>query len=302
MPELAATTRTAPLAAYIELTKPRIMLMVLVTATVGYALPHGTLEPYAVFFWMLLGTGLSSAGAGALNHFIERDTDQLMDRTKNRPLPSGVLHPMVALGMGIGLSTLGVGMLSFLVNPLAAILSALTIVLYTVVYTPLKKVSWLNTPVGAIPGAIPPMIGWAAADNRLGAGAWVLFAILFLWQHPHFYAIAWMFREDYARGGFKMLPTVDTTGRASLRQAWAAALILIPVSLCPTFLKLTGWPYFAGAFALGLWFFSACVRWRITESMLDARRVLRVSVMYFPALLFLILIDALFTKFTGITP
>lgn len=301
MPE-AVSQRVAPLAAYIELTKPRILMMVLVTATLGYALPHGSLEPYGVFLWMLLGTALSSGGAGALNHFIERETDVLMERTKNRPLPAGLIAPPVALGLGIALSAAGIGILSFLVNPLSALLSALTIVLYTVVYTPLKKVSWLNTPVGAIPGAIPPLIGWAASDNRLAPGAWVLFAILFLWQHPHFYSIAWMFREDYARGGFKMLPTVDPEGRASLRQSWAAALILIPVSLCPTFLKLTGWLYFAGAFGLGLWFFSACVRWRLSESMLDARRVLRVSVTYFPGLLFLILLDAIFSKVTGFTP
>jgi protoheme IX farnesyltransferase len=293
--------RAKPFAAYVELTKPRILMMVLVTATLGYALPHGTLAPYGVFLWMLLGTGLSSGGAGALNHFIERETDTLMERTKNRPLPSGAVPPVLALALGIAMSVAGVGLLTVFVNPLAAMLSALTIVLYTVVYTPLKKVSWLNTPVGAVPGAIPPLIGWAAADNRLGPGAWVLFAILFFWQHPHFYAIAWMFREDYARGGFKMLPTVDSTGRASLRQAWAAALILIPVSLCPTFLHLTGWLYFAGAFALGLWFLSACVRWRITESMIDARRVLRVSVIYFPGLLFLILLDAIFTSLTGYT-
>lgn len=278
---------------YVELTKPRILTMVLVTATLGYALPSRGLAPYDIFLWMLLGTGLSSGGAGALNHYLERKIDPLMERTKNRPIPTGAVSPTVALVFGSTLSILGVTLLWLFVNPLSAALSAATIILYAIVYTPLKRISWVNTPVGAIPGAIPPMIGWAAAENSLGIGAWVLFAILFLWQHPHFYAIAWMFKDDYARGGFKMLPVVNPDGRSSFRQSWAAALILIPVSLCPTFLNMTGWLYFVGAFAIGLWFFSACVKWRLTESLLDARRVLRVSVIYFPVLLLLILVDAL---------
>ncbi|MFM1920758.1 MAG: protoheme farnesyltransferase [Candidatus Hydrogenedentota bacterium] len=282
---------------YVELTKPRILTMVLVTATLGYALANRGLAPYGVFFWMLLGTGLSSAGAGALNHYIEREVDPLMERTKNRPIPTGAVSPLTALLFGGVLSVSGVGLLWGMVNSLAALLALSTIVLYAIIYTPLKRVSWVNTPVGAIPGAIPPMIGWAAAENQLGLGAWVLFAILFLWQHPHFYAIAWMFKDDYARGGFKMLPVVSPDGRSSFRQSWAAALVLIPVSLCPTFLKMTGWLYFFGAFAIGLWFFSACVKWRLTESLLDARRVLRVSVIYFPVLLLLILVDAIAGRF-----
>lgn len=282
---------------YVELTKPRILTMVLVTATLGYALANRGLAPYGVFLWMLLGTGLSSAGAGALNHYLEREVDPLMERTKNRPIPTGAVSPLTALLFGGLLSVSGVGLLWAMVNSLSALLALATIVLYAIIYTPLKRVSWVNTPVGAIPGAIPPMIGWAAAENQLGLGAWVLFAILFLWQHPHFYAIAWMFKDDYARGGFKMLPVVNPDGRSSFRQSWAAALVLIPVSLCPTFLKMTGWLYFLGAFAIGLWFFSACVKWRLTESLLDARRVLRVSVIYFPVLLLLILVDAIAGRF-----
>lgn len=282
---------------YLELTKPRILTMVLVTATLGYALANRGLAPYGVFLWMLLGTGLSSAGAGALNHYLEREVDPLMERTKNRPIPTGAVSPLAALLFGGLLSVSGVGLLWSMVNSLSALLALATIVLYAIIYTPLKRVSWVNTPVGAIPGAIPPMIGWAAAENQLGLGAWVLFAILFLWQHPHFYAIAWMFKDDYARGGFKMLPVVSPDGRSSFRQSWAAALVLIPVSLCPTFLKMTGWLYFFGAFAIGLWFFSACVKWRLTESLLDARRVLRVSVIYFPVLLLLILVDAIAGRF-----
>jgi protoheme IX farnesyltransferase len=152
----------------------------------------------------------------------------------------------------------------------------------------------MNTPIGAIPGALPPMIGWAAATGELGAGAWVLFAILFLWQHPHFYAIAWMFREDYARGGFKMLPVVKPDGKDTFRQSLAACIILIPTSLWPTFVGMTGWLYFAGASLCGAWFLSACVRWRLSESTEDARKVLRVSVIYLPLLLLLILVDSFF--------
>lgn len=290
---MESTKPDSPLRSYLDLTKPRILTMVLVTGALGFCLPAGGIFPLDIFLWMLLGTGLSSAGAGALNHFLEREIDKTMDRTKNRPLPSGALNAGPALAFGIGCSVLGVGLLWLFVNGLAALLAAATIVLYAIIYTPMKRVSWINTPIGAIPGAIPPMIGWAASEGSLGVGAWVLFAILFLWQHPHFYAIAWMFKDDYARAGFKMLPVVQPDGRATFRQSWAAALVLIPVSLWPTFVQMTGWVYFVGVFIIGIWFLSACVRWRISGSMLDARRVLRVSVMYLPMLLLLILADAL---------
>lgn len=281
------------LRSYIDLTKPRILTMVLVTAALGFCLPARGIQPFGLFLWMLLGTGLSSAGAGTLNHFLEREIDLHMDRTKNRPLPAGRLHPIRALVFGLACSLAGVGALWYFVNTLSAGLAAATIVLYAVIYTPMKRKSWLNTPVGAIPGAIPPMIGWAAATGSLGAGAWVLFAILFLWQHPHFYAIAWMFKDDYARAGFKMLPVVKPDGSATFRQSWAAALILIPVSLWPTFVNITGWLYFFGVFLIGVWFLAACVQWRLSGTVLDARKVLRVSVFYLPALLLLILADAL---------
>jgi len=217
-----------------------------------------------------------------------------MERTRKRPLPAGILRPWEALGFGVALTILGPAILFYFVNPLAASLALATALLYAYIYTPLKRHSWLNTPVGAIPGAIPPMIGWAAVTGRLDLGAWVLFAILFLWQHPHFYAIAWMFREDYARGGFKMLPVVQPDGKNTFRQSLACTMLLVPVSLWPTFVHMTGWIYFAGALALGGWFLAVCVRWRLSESNLDARAVLRASVIYFPALLLLILVDAFF--------
>ncbi len=282
----------ALLSAYVELTKPRILVMVLVTATIGYALANDGLAPYGLFFWMLIGTGLSAGGAGALNHYIERETDKNMARTKNRPLPAGTVSPIVAFVFGVLLAVAGAGILYAYANPLAAGLALATVLLYALVYTPMKKVSWWNTPIGAIPGAIPPMIGWAAADGQLAAGAWVLFFILFLWQHPHFYAIAWMFREDYAAGGFRMLPVVQPDGKNTFRQSLAAAIVLIPVSLWPTFVQMSGWLYFIGALIIGLWFLAACIRWRLSGTTLDARKVLRVSVIYLPLLLVFIMLDS----------
>lgn len=280
--------------AYLELTKPRILFMVLVTTVFGYALGGDGLEPADLLFFTLLGTGLCSGGAGVLNHFAERHVDLRMHRTRNRPLPAGKVPAPLAFAFGTGLLLVGTAVLHTQVNLLAAGLALASALLYILVYTPAKRLHWMNTPIGAIPGALPPVIGWAAATGGLGAGAWVLFAILFLWQHPHFYAIAWMFREDYARGGFKMLPVVKPDGKDTFRQSLAACIILIPVSLWPTFVGMTGWVYFFGAGLCGLWFLTACVRWRISETTEDARRVLRVSVIYLPLLLLLILVDAFF--------
>lgn len=282
------------LGAYVELTKPRILVMVLITAVLGYFLAAGTLEPYLLLLYTLIGTGMASGGAGALNHYLERDVDMRMDRTRHRPIPMGQVRPRVAALFGAALVLGGTALLFFLVNPLAAALAFLSAWLYIFVYTPFKRISWLNTPVGAVPGAIPPMIGWAAAAGELGAGAWVLFFILFLWQHPHFYAIAWMFRQDYAKGGFRMLPVVKPDGKSTFRQSLAACILLIPVSLWPTFVKMSGWLYFWGALLIGFWFLAACVRWRMTESSVDARRVLLVSVTYLPLLLLLMLVDSIF--------
>lgn len=295
MAHAAATAGAqSTLAAYIELTKPRILVMVLVTTVLGFFLPTGTLQPYSLLLFTLLGTGMASGGAGALNHYFERESDLRMDRTRHRPLPMGLVPPLMAAFYGTILVTLGTAILYVYVNPLAAALAFASAWLYVFIYTPLKRISWLNTPFGAIPGAIPPLIGWAAATGTLQAGAWVLFFILFLWQHPHFYAIAWMFRGDYAKGGFRMLPVVYPDGKSTFRQSLAACIILIPVSLWPTFVDLLGWVYFAGALTIGLWFLAACVRWRLSESTLDARRVLRVSVIYLPLLLLLMIIDSIF--------
>lgn len=283
---------TADLSAYVELTKPRILTMVLITTTLGFALGGQGIHFYDILIYTLFGTALCSGGAGVLNHYIEREVDLQMDRTRNRPIPTGKVDPGVALVYGLLLSIGGTVILYVLVNPLAAILASTTVLLYALIYTPFKRVSWLNTPVGAIPGAIPPMIGWAAATGGLELGAWILFAILFLWQHPHFYAIAWMFREDYRKGGFKMLPVVKPDGKDTFRQSLASCILLIPVSLLPTLIHMTGWLYFVGALLIGLGFLASCVRWRISTTTIDARKVLMASVMYLPALLLLILVDS----------
>lgn len=278
--------------AFRELVKPRIVTMVLVTATIGYFLGgHGFHDLFNLLL-TLIGTGLSAGGSAALNNYLERDIDAFMPRTQNRVLPSGRIEPAIALAFGILMVLSGVGLLAWLVNLLSAFLVLLTAFLYVLVYTPLKKLTWLNTPIGAIPGALPPMVGWAAAADELSAGAWVLFAILFVWQHPHFYAIAWMYREDYRLAGFKMLSVVDPSGRRVFRQAVGFSLLLIPVSMCLTWLKVTGDLYLFGAIIAGAGLLAASVMlWNI-QTNTAARRVLLASVFYLPALLLLIIIDA----------
>jgi protoheme IX farnesyltransferase len=275
--------------------KPRIVGMVLVTAATGFFL--GGSSSYAWDHTLLLlltlgGTGVAAAGAAILNNYLERNTDALMERTRSRALPSGRVEPSIALAVGVLLVLGGVTLLASFVNLLAAFLTLLTAFLYVVVYTPLKKVTWLNTPIGAIPGALPPMIGWAAVAGQLDLGAWLLFAIMFLWQHPHFYAIAWMYRDDYAAAGLRMLSTVDPTGRRLFCQAILFALALIPVSLALTGFGLANETYLIGAVFLGSGLLAASLHFAQHRSLADARRVLLVSVLYLPLLLILIVLDA----------
>jgi protoheme IX farnesyltransferase len=277
-----------------ELVKPRIVSMVLVTTAIGYYLGAGGFSGLVNLLLTLFGTALAAGGSAALNNYLERDIDAHMPRTMNRVLPSGRIDPSVALSFGVLLVLSGVALLAWLVNLLAAFLVLLTAFLYVLVYTPLKKLTWWNTPIGAIPGALPPMVGWAAASNELSAGAWILFAILFIWQHPHFYAIAWMYREDYARAGFKMLSVVDPTGNRVFRQAIWFSLVLIPVSMLLSWLGITGDIYFVGAILIGAAMLAATVLLWNMRTLAAARRVLMASVFYLPALLGLILLDAAF--------
>jgi protoheme IX farnesyltransferase len=277
---------------FLELSKPRIVSMVLVTTMLGYFLGgHGIASLWTLLL-TLAGTGLGAAGAAALNNYLERDTDARMQRTRRRALPSGQLDPAVALAYGVALVLGGVTLLVCTVNLLAGFLVLLTAFLYVLVYTPLKKLTWINTPIGAIPGALPPMIGWAAACGAIDPGAWVLFGILFAWQHPHFYAIAWIFRDDYRAAGFKMLSVVDPSGRRLFRQAILFSLALIVVSISLVALGLAGQLYLFGAALLGAALLATSLTMAQHQTVRDARRVLLASVIYLPLLLVLLVIDA----------
>jgi protoheme IX farnesyltransferase len=274
-----------------ELTKPRITLMVVLTAGIGLLLASGGNVSLSLVVHTLLGTGLLAGGSSALNQVLERDLDALMQRTAQRPLPAGRMHPDVALLFGVTIAIVGLLELTLFVNLLTALLGTLALASYVFLYTPLKRVSSLATVIGAIPGAIPPLMGWTAVTNEIALGAWVLFGILFLWQLPHFLAIAWMCREDYARAGLPMLPVVEPDGRSTARQMvlWGAALL--PVSLMPTVLGLTGITYFLGTLTLGCFFLGVCVAFSLSFSTQAARRVLLVSVLYLPAVLAVMVLD-----------
>ncbi|MBI4397756.1 MAG: protoheme IX farnesyltransferase [Candidatus Omnitrophica bacterium] len=277
---------------YLELTKPRITFMVLITTSMGYFFGARGIHLWTHFVLTLAGIALASSGSSALNQYLERDADAKMERTKRRALPQGLISPSHALAFGIILTLAGVFLLAWKVNLLTGFLVLLAAFLYVLVYTPMKKLSWLNTSIGAIPGAIPPLAGWTAASGDLGAGGWILFWILFLWQHPHFFAIAWMYRTDYEHAGFKMLPVVEPDGRRMFRQIIWHSLVLIPVSLLPAFIGMSGKLYAYGALALGLGFLAAGVYFSYSKKEQDARKLLRASIIYLPLLFLLILADA----------
>ncbi|HVM62546.1 MAG TPA: heme o synthase [Verrucomicrobiae bacterium] len=277
---------------YVELAKPRILSMVLVTTTIGFFLAAKGVHPLPTLLLTLIGVGCATGGSAALNNYLERDVDGKMERTRHRALPAGVVQPSNALAFGISLVLAGLVVLIWAANLLTAFLVLLASFLYVLVYTPMKRLTWLNTTFGAIPGAIPPMCGWAAAHGRLDPGAWVLFLILFAWQHPHFYAIAWMFRDDYRNAGFKMLPVVDPSGASTFRQTILFAALLIGVSVLPTIIGMTGRVYCAGALAMGVALLAVGALFTHSKSFLGARRLLKASVVYLPLLLLLIVVDA----------
>lgn len=277
-----------------ELCKPRIVTLVLVTTSLGYYLGGGGFHDLYRFIMTMIGSAMVCAGSAALNHYLERDSDARMKRTQRRPVPTGVISPDHAMLFGILLTLSGVLLLCVEVNLLTSFLSLLTAFLYVLVYTPMKKVSWLNTTIGAIPGAIPPMGGWSAASGEIHAGAWVLFLIMFVWQHPHFYSIAWIFRDDYKQAGFKMLSSEDSDGRRLFNHTLVYSLVLIPVSLLPTAIGMSGWTYFWGALLAGFGFLFFSRKFQLAGSNQVAHQLLRASVLYLPALLFLIVLDKWF--------
>jgi len=280
------------IALYLELAKPRILLMVLVTTSLGFFLGARGIDSVLHLCLTLLGVGCATGGAAMLNNYLERDLDAKMVRTRGRALPAGLVEPHRALTLGVGLVLFGVLLLAWKVNLLTGFLVLLAGFLYVLVYTPLKRITWLNTSFGAIPGAIPPMAGWVAATDRLDPGAWVLFAILFAWQHPHFYAIAWIFREDYRAAGFKMLPVVEPSGKRMFRQTILFSILLLAVSLLPTVVGVTGKSYFCGALLGGAFILLVAIRFARERELVDARLLLKATILYLPALLLLITLDA----------
>jgi protoheme IX farnesyltransferase len=277
--------------AFLELTKPRITFLIVLTSAAGFGLASRSRFDYVAFLSSLFGIALLSSGIATLNQYAERDLDGLMRRTASRPLPLGKLAPWEALAFGAGLTVVAEIYLLVFVNPLSALLGLTVIAGYLFAYTPLKTRSSLSTVVGAFPGAVPPLIGWTAATGSLSIEAWVLFAILFLWQFPHFLAIAWMYREDYSRAGILMLPVVEPDGRVTAQQIVVYTLMLIPVSLLPTVLGMSGRIYFFGALVLGLLFLYSSVRAAFSMSRQQARRLLLASVLYLPLLFILMVVN-----------
>lgn len=284
----AVTENPSRFADFCELIKARLNSLVIVTTLAGFYMGWSGPMDWGRLFATLFGTWLVASGSAALNELLERRTDAVMPRTRNRPLPAGRLSPDVALLIGFALVVGGLACLYFLVNLLAAALAGVTMATYLFVYTPLKLRTTLNTLVGAIPGALPPMIGWVAARGTLDNGAWALFAILFCWQMPHFLAIAWLYREDYARAGFVMLPNLDETGEVTGRQAANYSFALLVVSLLPGVLGMAGRGYFLGAFVFGVGMIFCALRMQLAPSRQYARQLFFASIIYLPVLLALL--------------
>jgi heme o synthase len=269
---------------YVTLAKPRLNMLVVASTLAGYVMGGGAMSDVVRVLLMLGGTALVAGGASAFNQVIERRTDALMRRTQQRPMADGRLGRGDALLYASVLSVAGLAILAVTVNPLSAWVAFATLVSYAAIYTPLKLKTSFSTVIGAIPGALPPVIGWAAATNNLSQGAWVLFGILFLWQLPHFLAIAWMYRDDYARAGFPMLPVIEPDGRSTARQSVLYAAALLPLSLAPTLIGMTTSMYFVAALVLTLAFLALTLRFAKTRSEPDARRVFFGSIIYLPIL------------------
>ncbi|HZB25631.1 MAG TPA: heme o synthase [Vicinamibacterales bacterium] len=269
---------------YVALAKPRLNGLVVASALAGYAMAGGDTSDVVRVLGTIVGTALVAGGASALNQLLERDSDALMRRTRLRPLPDGRLQPFDALAFGTFLATAGLILLAATVNVLSAAVALATLASYAIVYTPLKRRTSFATVIGAIPGALPPVIGWAAGRGGLSKGAWVLFGIVFLWQLPHFLAIAWMYREDYARAGLRMLPVLEPDGRSTARQAVLYAAALLPVSLAPTLLGMAGAIYFGAAFLLSAGLLWLSIRFARDRGVPAARRLFYGSILYLPAL------------------
>jgi len=279
------------MAAYFELTKPRIAFMLVLTSAAGFYLGANRGFDALLFVNSMIGILLLAFGVATLNQVWEKDTDALMERTAKRPLPTQKLSSIEALVFGVSLCVVAEIYLAFLVNSLTAILGLIVIVGYVLLYTPLKTRTSASTAVGALPGALPPLMGWTAAANEITLGAWVLFAMLFLWQFPHFLAIAWMYREQYAKAGILMLPVVEPEGKITAQQIVIFTILLLPVSLAPFFIGFAGLIYLIGASVLGAWFLWTSVQAARAKSIEKARKLLLVSVIYLPLIFLLMVFD-----------
>lgn len=276
---------------YYELTKPRLSFLSVITAVVGY-LSADPVRDLGILLSLLFGTSFAAGGAAVLNQWLERDADAKMLRTRNRPIPAGRIIPLHALLYGCGLSMVGCGILYTGANALAAFLTAATVVSYVLLYTPLKRLTTWNTIIGAVPGALPPLIGWAAAEGAISTLGWILFAILFLWQMPHFFAIAWTHRKDYAQGGFIMLSNADTTGRKVAVQSLVFCLALVLSTLLPVFLGYASWAFGIFALAMGIYIVSPAITFLSAKKRdLGARKLFIASICYLPALLVPLVVD-----------
>ena len=278
-------------AVYSDLVKARLTFLVLLTTLVGFYLGWRGPVDYLLMMHAVFGTALVASGAAALNQLLEREYDARMRRTRNRPLPSGRLQPATVMIFGGVCSVAGIAYLALLVNPLTSVIGAVSLLSYVFIYTPLKRITWLNTVIGAIAGGLPPLMGWTAARGEMTGGGWALFAILAFWQMPHFMAIAWMYRDEYAKAGFVMLPVVDPTGERTAHQAVSYTLGLLPVSLCPFLFHLTGNIYLFGSFALGLVFVWFAIQFARELTVPRARQLFYVSIIYLPLLLIFMVLD-----------
>jgi protoheme IX farnesyltransferase len=279
--------------AYVALTKPDVTFLVVITTVAGFYLASNGPMDWARLAHTLFGTLLVAGGTAALNQYVERDMDAVMRRTAARPLPVGTLSPTEVLYFGIGTIVVGGLWLVFLVNALAAFIAVFTSVSYLALYTPLKTRTTLATAVGAIPGALPPLIGWAAARGSLSEGGWILFAILFVWQFPHFMAIAWMYREDYARAGIRMLPVVDPSGDVTFRVIVSMSAVLVPVSLLPAVMGMAGIRYFFGALVLGMLLLQVSLWANRSRTNVRAKWLMHATVAHIPLLLGWMIFDKL---------
>lgn len=286
------------ISAFVELTKPRIASMLVLTSAAGFYL--GTRDSFDLLLFAnaMIGITLLAFGVATLNQYMERETDALMERTATRPLPTQKITPNEALLFGVLQCAVAEIYLYFLVNGLTAVLGFTVIVGYVLLYTPLKRITSASTAIGAIPGAMPPLMGWAAAANAISPtgydttlGGWALFILLFLWQFPHFFAIAWMYRDQYAKAGIVMLPVIESDGKITARQIVLFSVMLVPVSLAPFFLGISGFVYLAGAIVLGIWFMFESVRTARAKTVERARRLLLVSVIYLPLIFVLLVLN-----------